>query len=223
MDLVGVILAVDSPVMRSTIREFRDACVDMQAQIDDACERHTAEYPIDTQIGVSVETNTGILPDSAPDEILEVSSLQPVSYHSARRNFLYIVSQVNRAIVELSVQHAAARSLCGASPEHRGLVPIIALCNNVLDTDDYLTTVFVFLALMNTFKFIYTRIAASTPLSVMRYVFPEATAEMPTFCMRHIMAFHGTGNGNTLHPIDGVREELKILTAANAFHYPASR
>ena len=130
---------------------------------------------------------------------------------------------MNLEIIDLAVQHTAVRSLCGASPEYRGLVPVIALCDKVLEADDYLTTVFVFLALMSKFKCIYTRVAADTPLSVMRYFFPDAIADSPTFCMRHITTFHGTGGSDALHPIDGVREELKILTAANRVYCTAQQ
>tara|TARA_Y100000310_G_scaffold109163_1_gene107582 strand:- start:7760 stop:7984 length:225 start_codon:yes stop_codon:yes gene_type:complete len=73
MDLIGTILADQHGTMSATIQAFRDACVEIQHQLMKICEEHLSEYSINTVICADSRTNTGILPQSTPEEIHRVS------------------------------------------------------------------------------------------------------------------------------------------------------
>tara|TARA_Y100000310_G_scaffold109163_1_gene107581 strand:- start:7289 stop:7687 length:399 start_codon:yes stop_codon:yes gene_type:complete len=129
---------------------------------------------------------------------------------------------VNGAILDLAVRHALVQKIYGVIEKHRGLAPIIELCNSVLTKKDYIATVYVFLALVHKFKFIYTHMAQYTPGAVMELYFPSAPVcptDPPPFCTRFITTFQGSSDKDALHPISGVLQELSVLATANKIYY----
>jgi len=201
MDLVGITLAEQSISMKGIISAFVEACGDVQQRMYDIRDEHTRSYPVGQSIRVDVDTNTGILPHSTPDEI----------------------GQVNTAILDAACMHSLVSSVDGREPKYQGMGPIIDLCRDVLQKDDYLATLYVFLTLMHMFKPISATIAVHTPRRVMqRYCpsLPVHATDPPSFFTRYTTTFQGTSTKDAMHPIDGVLREISYILLANKMYAP---
>jgi hypothetical protein len=201
MDLVGITLAGQAISMKTIILAFVDACEDVQTQMSAICDEHTHAFPIGQSVRVDVDTNTGILPHSTPEEI----------------------GQVNTAILDAVCTHSLVSSVGGREPRYQGMGPIIELCQDVLRQDDYLATLYVFLTLMHMFKPISATIAEHTPRRVMeRYcpAYPTTATDPPSFFTRYTATFQGTPTRDAMHPIDGVLSEISHILIANKAYAP---